>query len=89
MGQKVDTYDGKGNLLSSVDTRTPEDFARVEAKAWSDLREKRNILLVETDFYALSDVTMSSNMGTYRQTLRDLPANTSDPTDVTWPTKPS
>lgn len=36
------------------------------------LRLRRNALLAETDFYALSDVTMSSDMATYRQELRDL-----------------
>ena len=53
------------------------------------LRKKRNLLLKETDFYALSDVTMSDEMKTYRQALRDLPANTSDPANPTYPTKPS
>ena len=46
---------------------------------------------METDFYALSDVTMSSDMTTYRQNLRDL-TNGLDTVDkvknVTWPTKP-
>ena len=53
------------------------------------LRKKRNSLLKETDFYALSDVTMSDDMKTYRQALRDLPANTSDPSNPTYPTKPN
>ena len=43
------------------------------ARAQADLRAKRNKLLAETDFYALSDVTMSDDMKTYRQDLRDLP----------------
>ena len=36
------------------------------------LREERDILLKETDYFALSDVTMSSDMSTYRQALRDI-----------------
>ena len=79
---------------------TPEENAQrdAEEKAWVDgandrafatLREERDRLLNETDWYANSDVTMSNDMKTYRQALRDLPANTADPTDVTWPTKPS
>ena len=74
-----------------------------EEKAWSDgaydramisLREKRNNLLKETDYYALSDVTMSNDMKTYRQELRDLPgtlandATAADVNAVTFPTKP-
>ena len=42
-------------------------------RAIADMRSKRNRLLAETDFYALSDVTMSDDMKTYRQALRDLP----------------
>jgi hypothetical protein len=44
------------------------------ARAFSFLRNQRNILLKETDFYSLSDVTMSDEMKAYRQALRDLPA---------------
>ena len=61
------------------------------ARAQADLRAKRNRLLAETDFYALSDVTMSSDMETYRQNLRDLPDGkdtVAKCTDATWPTKP-
>jgi hypothetical protein len=78
-----------------------EETARdAEEKAWSDaaparaladLRSKRNRRLAETDFYALSDVTLSDDMKTYRKDLRDLPAG-KDTVDkcnnATWPTKP-
>ena len=60
-------------------------------RAISKLREKRNSLLFETDFYALLDVTMSEDMTTYRQELRDLPSGLStveDVNNVTYPTKP-
>lgn len=59
-----------------------------EAQKWSNIRSTRNQLLAKTDFYALSDVTMSTEMATYRQQLRDLPQSTSNPDDVVWPTKP-
>ena len=78
-----------------------EETARdVEEAAWADaaparalagMRARRTRLLAETDFYALSDVTMSSDMTTYRQALRDLPAgkDTVDKVNnATWPTKP-
>ena len=55
------------------------------------LREKRDNLLAETDFYSLSDVTMSDNMKTYRQSLRDITngVTTVDEVNaVSWPTKP-
>ena len=78
-----------------------EETARdAEEQAWADgalaraqasLRQERNRRLAETDFYALSDVTMSDDMKTYRQNLRDLPdgKDTVDKCDnATWPTKP-
>ena len=78
-----------------------EETARdAEEKAWADgalgraqanLRSRRNQLLAETDFYALSDVTMSDDMKTYRQNLRDLPAGKDTVEkceNATWPTKP-
>ena len=61
------------------------------ARALADLRSRRNRLLAETDFYGNSDVTMSDDMTTYRQALRDLPAgkDTVDKCEnATWPTKP-
>ena len=61
------------------------------ARALADLRSRRNRLLAETDFYGNSDVTMSDDMKTYRQALRDLPAgkDTVDKCEnATWPTKP-
>ena len=86
---------------NKVQFTAAEETARdAEEKAWADgavaraqanLRAKRNRLLAETDFYALSDVTMSSDMTTYRQNLRDLPAG-KDTVDkcnnATFPTKP-
>ena len=61
------------------------------ARAQASLRAKRNQLLAEPDFYALSDVTMSSDMETYRQELRDLPdgKDTVDKcNNATFPDKP-
>ena len=78
-----------------------EETARdAEEQAWADaaparalatLRTRRNRLLAETDFYGNSDVTMSSDMTTYRQALRDLPdgKDTVEKCEnATWPTKP-
>ena len=60
-------------------------------RAIANLRQQRNSKLAETDFYALSDVTMSEDMTTYRQNLRDITNGLStveDVNNVTWPTKP-
>ena len=53
-----------------------------------DVRNQRDILLAETDWMALSDVTMSDAWTTYRQALRDVPAQSGFPASVNWPTKP-
>tara|TARA_Y100000401_G_C8266195_1_gene195912 strand:+ start:354 stop:746 length:393 start_codon:yes stop_codon:yes gene_type:complete len=66
------------------------DFASEGNKLnFANLRETRNKLLLKSDWMANSDVTMSDDWKTYRQALRDLPANTSDPSNPVWPTKPS
>ena len=60
-------------------------------RAIANLRFRRKDLLAETDFYALGDVTMSEDMTTYRQALRDLPSGLSTVEEVeavTFPTKP-
>jgi hypothetical protein len=59
--------------------------------ALEKLRITRNELLVETDFYALSDVTMSPEMETYRQELRDITnglTTVEEVNAVVFPTKP-
>ena len=61
------------------------------ARALDRLRQKRNRLLAETDFYGNSDVTMSDDMKTYRQALRDLPAGkdtVEKGENATWRAKP-
>ena len=64
-------------------------IAAVEATAEETFRTERDIRLAETDWMGLSDVTMSDAWKTYRQALRDLPANTSDFSNPTWPTEPT
>lgn len=82
-------------------TAEEETAKDAEEKAWTDaaparrmvdLREKRDILLAETDYMALGDVTLSDAWKTYRQALRDITDTT--PSDdalsnINWPTKPS
>jgi len=63
---------------------TASELAKVAATA----REKRDGLLAATDFYALSDVVMTSEMTTYRSNLRSVPTLSGFPNDFTWPTAP-
>ena len=60
-------------------------------RTMADLRQKRNSLLTATDYLALSDNTLTTEMSTYRQALRDLTngLTTIDEVNaVTFPTKP-
>ena len=107
MFRKVTGKDKNGSAIESAD---PKDWGVTYAQVAGEktllqsrepmrlLRVERDRLLAETDWTALGDVTMSNNMKTYRQQLRDLPASSTpkldsngrlDMTSVTFPTKPS
>ena len=82
-------------LTAEEEAQRDQEEADWEAGAFdraiANLRQDRNRKLAQTDFYALSDVTMSEDMTTYRQNLRDLTNGLStveDVNNVTWPTKP-
>jgi len=81
---------------------TGTELTQLEAKeqVWNDgaldralekLRVKRDRLIAETDYLALSDQTLSAEMSTYRQALRDITngiTTVEQANNVTWPTKP-
>lgn len=81
--------DANGNQIqldqSLIDAAAIEVAAEQTLNA---LRNQRNRLLTETDYLALSDQTLTAEMAAYRQALRDLPANTVDPANPVFPTKP-
>ena len=97
MFRKVTGADANGSAIESSD---PADFgtdwATVSAKRdeltaaepMVALRAERDRRIAETDFYALSDVTMSAEMEAYRQALRDITESATSLDDVVWPTKP-
>ena len=107
MFRKVTGADSSGSAIESADTskwgvtwkQVSDKMTAIDAAApMKELRLQRNAKLAETDFHALSDVTMADNMKTYRQALRDLPASSGgkDATlkdgvleNVTWPQKPA
>ena len=96
----VDNGDGDGPKITQWNsplTRPSDAAIASEVEVWSDedlvpfweqLRQERDQLISETDWWGSSDNTMSDAQTAYRQALRDLPANTSDPQNPTWPTKP-
>ena len=82
--------DGAWTISYTVRTKTTEQIAEYDADIAASKRAERNYKLANTDFYALSDVTMSSEMTTYRQALRDITSHSNWPhlEDDDWPTAP-
>ena len=90
------------NINGNIVPFTAEEEAQrdAEEQAWNDgafdramadLRQRRDSLLKATDYLALSDNTLSDDMTTYRQDLRDITdglTTVEDVNAVTWPTKP-
>lgn len=107
MFRKVTGATADGSAIESEDTskwgvtwkQVSDKMTAIDAAApLKQLRIERNAKLAETDYLALSDVTLADNMKTYRQQLRDLPAASGgkDATlkdgvleNVTWPSKPA
>jgi len=96
---EVSVSDNDINTIVWENGTTPIPVADIQAQfptvelemAMEDLRAKRNKLLQDTDHYALSDQTLSDDMRTYRQSLRDITnglTTVEDVNSVTWPTKP-
>ena len=87
----VDSQTGE---IAEIDL-TAEEIARAEAgkieSALENLREERDRLLAESDWTQNRDVVLSNDAewSAYRQALRNLPANTEDPLEPVWPTKPA
>jgi hypothetical protein len=83
--------DEDGNEVTTTKAEHEAAYqATLDAKAAIANRKTRDGLLAETDWMALSDVTMSAEMTTYRQALRDITAHANWPhlSDADWPTKP-
>ena len=85
------SWEGPDTQPTESELQTAYDAAVAEV-SWKSLRNHRNQLIAETDWI----ITMHKEKGTnipaawktYRQALRDLPANTEDPANPVWPTKP-
>jgi hypothetical protein len=86
----VTLIDGVWRITHTVVELSEAEKAERVGFLANENRYKRNNLLSETDFYALSDVTMSSEMQSYRQSLRDITSHANWPNlnDDDWPTKP-
>lgn len=94
----VIAYDADGNTVTlDVDAVAAETAIVVNERNFKNLRTKRNQLLAESDWVSMKAIDASiDGLGIqlpqvwmdYRQALRDLPANTTDPANPDWPVKP-
>jgi len=85
----ADTTDEDGNVTTKAEHEAAYE-AGLSANVAKSNRTKRDGLLAETDWMALSDVTMSAEMTTYRQALRDITNHVNWPNldEADWPVKP-
>jgi len=83
------TYAGdKWHLEWSVVEKTPEEKQNYYNASSARVRAKRNQLLSDSDWMALSDNTMTPEWASYRQALRDITSQGGFPYTIEWPTKP-
>jgi hypothetical protein len=73
--------------IAKFNANKPTD-AEILANKWQSIRAQRDGKLLETDWRATSDRTLSDAWRDYRQALRDVPAQT-DVDNIVWPTEPS
>ena len=75
---------------AATDTFSGPNDAEQNALDMQALRSQRDELLAQSDWTQVADAPVdAAAWATYRQALRDLPANTTDPRNPTWPTKPT
>ena len=85
-----DAWDAEGNVVELDESAIEAVYPAVaNEEGFKNLRRKRDQLIADTDWWATSDRTMTAEQTAYRQALRDLPANTTDPANPVWPTKPT
>lgn len=82
--------DGVWTYVIQVSDKTAQEIQDYDDDKSHTVRNKRDGLLAETDYLALSDNTLTEALATYRQALRDITSHANFPylNDADWPTKP-
>ena len=84
MNETPELVDGTWTVGWNLQNLSADEITGLENKARAD----RDVMLQQTDFYALVDSTITAEMRAYRQALRDVPQQDGFPFNITWPTKP-
>ena len=80
-------WDGAKWVVENIPVVEPDPEPKPLSEA-ETVRAKRDALLAASDSMALAD-RITDEWRVYRQALRDIPAQSGFPTNVTWPTEPS
>ena len=90
--QAIEMFNDEKQRLEDVQNAEQEAF-QASRDYWEELRDLRDFKLSECDWTQIADVPLTEEQktawATYRQELRDLPANTEDPKNPIWPTAPN
>ena len=80
-------FDGAGNIVGKTESIVAGEQ---QSEDWERLRQRRWALLSRSDWTQLADAPAKSkpDWAVYRQKLRDLPQNTTDPQNPIWPEAP-
>ena len=88
-GNGATGYVWNGSVFTNPNALSADELTAIN---WAELRATRDGLLASCDWTVATDTALSdenkAKWVTYRAALRNLPANTDDPLDVTWPSKP-
>jgi hypothetical protein len=87
MGDTLEWLDTEQTQPTEAELATECDRLAAEEPAML-VRRERDRLLSRTDWWASSDLEMTEEQKTYRQSLRDITSQAGFPNDVIWPTKP-
>ena len=89
--QQPSLVNGSWTIGWVTSSKTPEEVQQHDDNAARSTRSQRDFLLAETDYLALSDTTLTTEMATYRQALRDISSHVNFPylQEGDWPVKPA
>jgi hypothetical protein len=90
--QAIEMFNNEKQRIAD-EKKAQEELIEAEKDYWKLLRDLRNSKLSRCDWTQIADVSLTEEQkiawGTYRQELRNLPANTEDPKNPVWPVEPS